>query len=34
MGGFRLAEYLKAHMGSAYFERLLAAAATGLATAG
>ena len=34
MGGFRLAEYLKAHMGSAYFERLLAAASTGLATAG
>ena len=32
MGGVALAEYVKAHMGSAYFERLLAAAATGLAT--
>lgn len=33
MGGFRLAEYVKAHMGSAYFERLLQAASTGVATA-
>ena len=34
MGGVALAKYVKAHMGSAYFERLLAAASTGLATAG
>lgn len=33
MGGYSLAKYVKAHMGSAYFERLLAAASTGLATA-
>ena len=34
MGGVALAKHVKAHMGSAYFERLLAAASTGLATAG
>ena len=33
MGGVALAKYVKAHMGSAYFERLMAAAASGLATA-
>lgn len=33
MGGYSLAKYVKAHMGSAYFERLMAAAASGLATA-
>lgn len=33
MGGVALAKYVKAHMGSAYFERLMAAAATGFATA-
>ena len=34
MGGVALAKYVKAHMGSAYFERLLAAVSTGVATAG
>ena len=34
MGGVALAKHVKAHMGSAYFERLLAAASTVLATAG
>lgn len=34
MGGVALAKHVKAHMGSAYFERILAAASTGLATAG
>lgn len=33
MGGYSIAKYVKAHMGSAYFERLLAAASSGLANA-
>ena len=33
MGGVGVAKYVKAHMGSAYFERLLAAASSGLVSA-